>query len=230
MYTVSIRRSKRAKRISLHIHPGAKVELVLPLRASERVGRAFIQSRHEWITRALEAQKQRTSIHKPTPIVHGGFIPCFGDSLELSIDCVSTRKRSSVVVEGSMVVVRVANLGQVEDALGTWYRREAVAYFIGQSEEYAEVLGVSVGSVRAIHMKTQWGSCNRKTKALTFNWKLALAPEEVARYVVAHEVAHLVEANHSRAFWSVVRTLDVNYEKHRSWLKAYGGGLYFQGK
>jgi predicted metal-dependent hydrolase len=228
VYTVSIRRSKRAKRISLHIHPQGKVELVLPQRASERAGNAFIQSRHDWITSALAAQQKREVIQKPILLTSGASIPCFGDLLELSIDTLPSRGRSSVSVKGSSVIVRVASPEQVEGALEAWYRRESLAYFIGQSEEYAQLLGVSVGNVRTIQMKTQWGSCNRATRALTFNWKLALGPEEVARYVAAHEVAHLVQSNHSKAFWNVVKKLDPNYAKHRSWLKAYGGGLYLK--
>ncbi len=214
--------------MSLHIHPLGKVELVLPLRASERSGKAFIQSRHEWITAALIAQEKRSVVQKPVLVMDGAGIPCFGDSLQLSINCLPTRTRSSVVVKGSSILVHVATMEQVEGALEAWYRRESLAYFIGQSEEYAEVLGVSVGNVRTIQMKTQWGSCNRKTRALTFNWKLALGPEEVARYVAAHEVAHLVQSNHSKSFWSVVRKIDPDYAKHRSWLKLYGGGLQLQ--
>ncbi len=188
----------------------------------------FIQSRHEWITNALITQERRDKVQEPVHIASGAPIPCFGDSLMLSIDCMASRKRSSVSIQGSSVIARVASREQVEGALGVWYRREALAYFMGQAQEYADVLGVSVGAIRVIQMKTQWGSCNRATKALTFNWKLALAPEEIARYVTAHEVAHLVQSNHSKAFWGVVKKIDPDFARHRAWLKIYGGGLYMK--
>ncbi|MEK7500145.1 MAG: SprT family zinc-dependent metalloprotease [Patescibacteria group bacterium] len=214
--------------MSIRIREAGVVELVLPLRASERAGNAFVQSRHSWIARALSVQKKREGLQKPVVWEHGAAVPCFGDTLQLSIVCKPNRTRSTVSLRGPALVVNVANMSQVHKALSTWYRREAEAYCIGQVQEYADVLGVSFSSIRAIHMKSQWGSCNSKTKALTFNWKLALAPEEIARYVIAHEVAHLVQANHSKAFWNVVIKLDADYMLHRKWLKVYGGGLYIR--
>lgn len=214
--------------MSLHIHPQGKVELVLPYRGSERAGLAFIRSRQEWIGQALTSQKKREAIQKPIELVSGAHIPCFGDVIELSLTITPGQSRSRATLTGSTLTVRAGSVVAAHKAVEVWYRKEAMAYFVGQSHEYAEALGTSVGSIRVIQMKTQWGSCNRKTKALTFNWKLALAPEEIARYVVAHEVSHLLQANHSGAFWNVVKKIDPGYARHRAWLKAYGGGLYIQ--
>lgn len=212
--------------MSLRVHPQGRVELVLPRAASERAGAAFVKSRHEWIEHALQSQQKRDAIQKPVEFINGAHIPCFGDSLELSLIYNSDKKRSVVESRGSSLVVRVKNPQSAQRALKKWYQKEALAYFLGQVQEYADVLSVSVQSIRAIDMKTQWGSCNKRSRALTFNWKLALGPEEIARYVVAHEVAHLVQANHSKAFWNIVKKLHPGYATHRKWLKEFGGGLY----
>lgn len=214
--------------MSIRISEAGIVELVLPLRASERAGNAFIKIRHEWISRALDTQKQRNAMQKPVICEDKASIPCFGDMLKLSIVCEPGRSRASVILRGFTLSVYVATFADAQKALSKWYRREAMAYCTGQVQEYADVLNVTVSAVRAIGMKSQWGSCNSIKKSLTFNWKLALAPEEVARYVIAHEVAHLVQANHSKAFWDVVKKLDPDYMAHRTWLKVYGGGLYIQ--
>lgn len=214
--------------MSIRIREAGIVELVLPMRASERAGNAFVVSRRDWINQALATQKQRSSFVQPVVCADGASIPCFGDTLQLAIICEPNRNRSSVVLHGFSLTIRVATITNAHKALSDWYKRETKAYCEGQVQEYADTLRVNVSSVRAIHMTSQWGSCNSKTKVLTFNWKLALAPEEVARYVVAHEVAHLVEANHSRAFWNTVKKLDPNYDFHRKWLKEYGGGLYIK--
>lgn len=228
VYTVAIRRSKRAKRMSIRIREAGVVELVLPLRASLRAGNTFVRSRQDWIARALAMQKKRTSYQKPIVCEDGARIPCFGDMVQLLILYETGRARSTVSLRGSTLTIRVATVPDACKALASWYKRETNAYCVGQVQEYADVLGVIVSRIRAIAMKTQWGSCNKKTGALTFNWKLALAPEEVARYVIAHEVAHLVQANHSKAFWDVVKKLDPAYATHRKWLKVYGGGLYIK--
>ena len=211
--------------MSLRVYPQAKVELVLPRRASEFAGAAFLQAKQQWIERVVSSQKKRDAVQKPILCADGASISCFGDSLTLSLIYRADRKRSTVEVRGASLVVHAKNLQAAQRALKTWYQKEALSYFIGQAQEYAQVLGVSIATIRAIDMKTQWGSCNKRSRALTFNWKLALGPEEIARYVVAHEVAHLVEANHSKAFWSVVRKIDPGYATHKKWLKEFGGGL-----
>ena len=212
--------------MSIRIREVGVVELVLPRFVSERAGAAFITSRQEWIEHALLNQNKRNAIQKPVVFADGALVPCFGDFLQLSLVYLADTKRATVRVQGSLLTVRAKDKSSALHALETWYKKEALAYCVGQSNEYAELLGVPIAAIRVIHMKTQWGSCNTKAKALTFNWKLALAPEEVAWYVVAHEVAHLVQANHSKAFWNIVRTLDPHYMAHRKWLKIYGGGLY----
>jgi hypothetical protein len=58
-----------------------------------------------------------------------------------------------------------------------------------------------------------------------YNWRLIMAPPAVLRYVAAHEVAHLVEMNHSPAFWAVVAQLYPNWQVQRAWLKRHGAGL-----
>ncbi len=122
--------------------------------------------------------------------------------------------------------MRAPSVVSAAASIGDWYKREAQAYYSAQGGEYAKILGFSGLTIRARNMKTQWGSCSQKAKVLTFNWRLALGPEPVARYVAAHEVAHLVHPNHSPAFWATVLELYPEYGEHRAWLRKYGGGLY----
>jgi predicted metal-dependent hydrolase len=81
--------------------------------------------------------------------------------------------------------------------------------------------------VRISGAKTRWGSCNAKRRSLMFNWRLALAPIEIARYVVVHEMVHLTHPNHSRQFWQAVAQRDPNFQEHRRWLKQHGHTLQF---
>ena len=68
--------------------------------------------------------------------------------------------------------------------------------------------------------KSRWGSCS-SVGALSFSWRLILAPEPVLDYVVAHEVAHLVEMNHGPRFWKLVRTMVADPAAQRAWLKRH---------
>ena len=91
-------------------------------------------------------------------------------------------------------------------------------------EDYCARLGVTPARVTVRHQKTRWGSCS-SAGGLNFNCLLALAPENVRRYVVLHEVCHLREMNHSPAFWRLVATQMPEYQEARRWLKTEGQAL-----
>lgn len=88
-------------------------------------------------------------------------------------------------------------------------------------EEYSKKLGVSYNRVTVKNQRTRWGSCSSK-RNLNFNCLLAAAPDSVVRYVVVHELCHLVEMNHSKRFWLLVESLLPDYRKEVKWIKGNG--------
>jgi predicted metal-dependent hydrolase len=103
-------------------------------------------------------------------------------------------------------------------------RREARARvsLIAQSEALA--LGVRYRRLALRDQRSRWGSCSSKG-TLSFNWRLVLAPHDVLDYVVVHEVCHLVEHNHGRAFWRLLERRRPGYREQKAWLAAYGWEL-----
>ena len=89
---------------------------------------------------------------------------------------------------------------------------------------YAKQIGVTYGKITIRNQKTRWGSCSSKGN-LNFNCLLMLAPDEVVDYVVVHELCHLIEMNHSKAFWDQVEKVMPDYRIHRKWLKDHGNEL-----
>lgn len=210
----------------IHVHPEGTVELVLPRWVSKAAGDRFLQEQHAWIARAASTHASKRARVQIFKVADGESLPCFGDTIRLKLQISADRKRASVVMRGSVLAIRATDIHAARRVLEGWYKREAREYFSVQAQEFAEALGVSIASVRAISMKTQWGSCNKKTRSLTFNWRLALAPEEVARYVAAHEVAHLLHPNHARVFWNTVARIYPEHHAQRAWLQEYGGALF----
>ena len=92
----------------------------------------------------------------------------------------------------------------------------------------ASRLDVAYTRVSVRDPRGRWGSCS-STGALSFSWRLILAPEAVLDYVVAHEVSHLVEANHGPRFWTLVGDLHADPAAARSWLKRHGAALHGYG-
>lgn len=89
---------------------------------------------------------------------------------------------------------------------------------------YAESMNVQYGRITIRNQKTRWGSCSGK-RNLNFNCLLMLAPDEVIDYVVVHELCHLIEMNHSKAFWGEVERVMPDYKKRRQWLKDHGNEI-----
>ena len=91
-------------------------------------------------------------------------------------------------------------------------------------KQYAGLMNVQYGRITIRNQKTRWGSCSSKGN-LNFNCLLMLAPDEVVDYVVIHELCHLIEMNHSKAFWKQVEQMMPDYKKHRKWLKDHGNEI-----
>lgn len=97
--------------------------------------------------------------------------------------------------------------------------------FTRKTEYYARLMGLTWGRISIREQKTRWGSCSSRGN-LNFNWRLIFAPEEVVDYVVVHELAHLREMNHSRAFYSVVESVLPDYRRAQKWLRDNGQSLW----
>ena len=93
------------------------------------------------------------------------------------------------------------------------------------SDHYAAKLGRPYSAITLRDTRSRWGSCTAEGR-LMYSWRLILAPPEVLDYVVAHEVAHLAQMNHSPAFWAEVERLYGSYAAPRGWLRRQGSDLH----
>ena len=110
------------------------------------------------------------------------------------------------------------------DTLINWYKKQALPVITDLVEEYARLMGLEgkYSSVKLSIAKSKWGSCSYDNKLL-FSWRLIMCPTEVIEYVVVHELAHIIEKNHSKAFWNEVKKVLPDYKEHRKWLKDNSG-------
>jgi predicted metal-dependent hydrolase len=106
-----------------------------------------------------------------------------------------------------------------------WFKREARRRIEQRAAEYSAILGVRPKRVTIRDTSSRWGSCS-STRNLSFSWRLILAPPHVLDYVVAHEVAHLRELNHSARFWRLVESLVRDVQGSTQWLSDNGALLH----
>jgi predicted metal-dependent hydrolase len=216
---VKIRRSKLARRISLKINAVERSAiLVLPERASQASGMAFLNQHLDWLREKLAA------LPEALPFIPGAEIPLLGQTHRLAP--VPGARRGVWAEDGLIHVSGPAEF--FSRRVADFLKAEAKRRITALAHPMASSIGRECANIRVGDPKSRWGSCNRKGR-LAFSWRLVLAPEPVLAYVVAHEVAHLREMNHSAKFWDWVRLLHPDLETERRWLKQNGAGLYRYG-
>ena len=115
--------------------------------------------------------------------------------------------------------------GAVASKVSAFLKARARDRLAPAAKDYAAKLGRSVNQVSLRDTRSRWGSCS-SNGALSFSWRLAMAPPDVQDYVAAHEAAHLVEMNHSSRYWAVVARIYPHWEPQRAWLKREGRSLH----
>jgi predicted metal-dependent hydrolase len=108
--------------------------------------------------------------------------------------------------------------------LDAWYREQAREEITRVVTHEAKRLKVTYNRLTIRDQLTRWGSCS-KTGALSFNWRLVIAPSAVLTYVVVHELCHRIRHDHSPEFWAVVAEARPTYKEERDWLSEHGPEL-----
>ena len=209
-----VRRSDRARRVRVSVDARGEVEVVLPRRSPERAAAAAVVELRPWIERRrAEASAVRAAI-----AARGAVVPYLGHELALRPE----PGRSRVHRRGDVLLVPGDE--RAPAAIERWYRRAAEREIAPRLDAAVGVLDVRYSKLEIRNQRTRWGSCSA-TGAMSFNWRLLLAPEPVLDYVVWHEACHLRVMDHSADFWALVRRHCPGYEDHRRWLRRQGATL-----
>ncbi len=216
--TFSLVRCRR-RSIGLRVD-GDGLMVRLPLRASGRWLAAALEEHAAWILRKLEewsARPRRVPAWDPC-----GVFPLLGRDYALAPDGTGGfRPRELAPGQRPLPFAHGLDAAEVEALMTAWYRERALACFRGRVARYAPRLGVAPPPVVLSSARTQWGSCSR-AGGIRLNWRLVMHPLRLVDYVVAHELAHLLEMNHSPAFWRAVERICPDYRSARRELGALG--------
>jgi predicted metal-dependent hydrolase len=214
-FDYTIRRSDRARRVRVAVDTERGVEVVLPRRARAREAERAVVELRPWIERRLrEVEATRAAV-----AARGDTVPYLGADLRL----VPEAGRTRVHRRGDALLVPDRD-GDATPALERWYRRRARAEIAPRLDRAVAALGTSYTALTIRNQKTRWGSCST-SGAMSFNWRLLLAPEPVLDYVVWHEACHLRVMDHSPRFWALLERHVPDYAGPRRWLRRHGGTL-----
>lgn len=211
---ITLRQAKTARRISLRVSAlDGRVTLSMPRGYPKADALAFAEQKADWIRRHLAAQSAPISIRAGADMLYRG------QSMRIA-----TGATARVYVDGKTLIVPKGE-AMVAARVRAFLKLHAKAQLVERAEFYADRLGRKIGRITLRDTRSRWGSCTA-TGNLMFSWRLIMAPPDVLDYVAAHEVAHLVELNHSRAYWAVVESIFPDYARQRAWLRQHGTSLH----
>lgn len=212
--------SPRARRMSLRVDAAAgAIVLVRPRRVGSSLVLKFVAQQRRWIERQVAA------LPTAAPLCDGSLISMLGTDLTIRH---SVAGRAGVRRDGETLMVSGA-VEHLARRVRDWLKIEAKRELGAMVRDVAATLGRPARRVIFRDPKSRWGSCG-PDGTISLSWRLVLAPVRVARYVVAHEVAHLKHMNHSLAFWRTVDMLVDDRKAARAWLRTNGAILHQFGR
>ena len=209
----TLMRSPRARRVRVSGARAGPLRVRLPPRAPQRAAEDAERELAPWIDRRRRALARAAAELARTP----GTVPYLGAELRL----VSEPGRTRVHRRGDALLVPASGAA---DAIERWYRRAARSEIAPRLDAAVARAGTAYTRLTIRGQKTRWASCSQ-TGAMSFNWRLLLAPEPVLDYVVEHEVCHLEVLDHSPRFWALLESRVPDWRDHAGWLRRYGSTL-----
>ena len=209
-------RSKR-KTISLQVSDDATLIVRAPFKVSDEIINRVILKHSNWIEKKKKEIKSREVKFSKKEFVNGEGFLYLGNYYRLRL---VENQKTPLNFENEFFLSK-EYLAQAKDIFIDWYKGRAYEKISERVKWYAQKRGFKYNKINITNAQKRWGSCSCLNN-LNFSWRLIMAPLSVIDYVVVHELVHLVEKNHSRAFWNKVKMLMTDYKKHQEWLKRNG--------
>jgi len=218
-----LKRSQQRRSIMLSVDEHG-LTVSAPWRSSERRIVGVIRDAEEWVLKKLDVWSAFPARNQSW--IQGDKVRYLGRdlSLHLTTDTVATL---ATLQDGGRLHISLADPAQkdsVKTAVVKWYRRHAQSNFPDRIGEFAPRLDVPAPRLYLSNARTRWGSCNAQ-REVRLNWRLIQAAQSTIDYVVVHELAHLIEMNHSPRFWKLVASVCPHYREACAELNRMG--LYY---
>jgi predicted metal-dependent hydrolase len=212
-------RSPKRKKLTITVERDKAVVVHAPEGLSDQEIEKVVDAKRQWILgKVKHPQKYQNRLHPPgKEVVNGESAPYLGRDYRIQI----SETESGEVEFAHLFTVPPAQQAKRREVLRDWYIERAKEKILARVRQHARALGLKIEGARIVENQYRWGSCTVKNN-VNFNWRLIKAPMFVIDYVVIHELAHLIEANHTPRFWSIVRAHTSTMEKAKAWLKENG--------
>ncbi len=215
----TIVRSPKRRKLTITVERDRIVVVHAPSATPEEKIRRVVEAKRQWIFEKIRhAQKYDELPHPPgKELVNGESALYLGRNYRIEIAATDSDE-----IEFAQKFFVPANLAHRKlEAFRGWYIARAEEKVPPRARYHARRLGVEFAEAKIVDNRYRWGSCTINSN-LTFNWRLIKAPMTVIDYVVVHELAHLIEPNHTPRFWNIVKAQIANMDKPKQWLREHG--------
>lgn len=215
----TIQRSAKRRKLTITVERDRRVVVHAPEGVSEEKIQQAVESKRQWIYEKINhPQKYRDLPHAPgKELVSGESALYLGRQYRIEM----VKTGLSEIKFAQRFFIPATQEKKREETLKKWYISRAKEKIVPRVKRHAHELGVSFSKVKIVDNRYRWGSCTVKNN-VNFNWRLIKAPMFVIDYVIIHELAHLIEPNHTPRFWNIVRAQSPTTEKAKAWLKENG--------
>jgi len=220
---IQVNRTRRQKTAEFSLRDG-QVRVLVPDRLSNAEINRLIQRRMPWIREKMRQQESAPRMH-PKEYVSGESFAYLGRNYRLKI--VQDVEEGVKLKSGGFVVSISGERDseergkRVHDLLERWYVDHALDRLQEKIDRYGRIMDVTPASIFVKGYRSRWGSCTH-TGNIGFNWRIIIAPHTIVDYVVVHELGHILQHDHSDAFWLLVRRVIPDFQERRRWLKEHG--------
>jgi predicted metal-dependent hydrolase len=222
LYTLTRSRRKTA---SIYVERDGSVSVQVPEKLTDPQVDRIIEIKRPQIYKAIAEWDELNAKRYTREFVNGEGFPYLGRSYRLKL---VERQQYPLALKGGFFCLKSkttpASQAKARASFKAFYRKRGLIWIRRRVAHFGKRMGVSVRTVRVMELRHRWASCTQ-SGAVNFNWRTMMAPPTIIDYIVVHELAHLLHANHSAAFWNEVDKVMPDYRDRREWLRRNGAGL-----
>ncbi|MDF2572791.1 MAG: hypothetical protein K0R55_4395 [Sporomusa sp.] len=225
IFHYTLRLDKRRKNIQIRLLPTAIVEIIAPAKLTTNEIEHIFTTKSRWLTGRLKKLSDLAANPVNQRLVSGSQLLYKGEPHTLTV--LPGSKPELVLKPGAVFVKLPAGNPAVnpdtmtEQIIKAWLVDQAGKLFFDKTKQWATAIGVSPARITIKDQKTRWGSCSSLGN-INYNWRIIMAPTQVADYLIIHELCHLLVPNHSARFWEQVSRFAPDYPECRKWLADNG--------
>ncbi|MBU0578835.1 M48 family metallopeptidase [Patescibacteria group bacterium] len=207
----------RSRSIKIRIQPNGEVVVVTPKFISKKKINNFVIQSEVWINKQLAKLKQKQDFYETK-----NELMIFGKKYQKEIIFSSIDKIGIKIHQNKVLINPIENSAEkIASEISRFLKFTIERYIIPRTHQLSGKMNLKFNRITLRQQKTRWGSCSNQ-KNLNFNWRLVHCSPNIIDYVIIHELAHLKHMDHSHKFWTLVKSFDQEYLKHRGWLKRNG--------